>query len=626
MTVEPACTLLQKLFCDLALAEQSGGCASVCGTVGCVLESNLWPTARAADLGGLMAARLTAYVVVGIVAATLIAGLIVGAQRDENDGPIDIIIHNAKVYTADGRAEALATRGNQILRVGSEREVMRLQRPQTTMIDARGAAVVPGFNDAHVHFINGGLSLERVDLTGALTVDEITSRVRMWAESNADDPWVLGGGWYYQPFPNGLPTRQQLDAIVAERPVQLISYDGHSSWVNSRALTLAGITKATPNPPNGIIVKDPRTGEPTGVLKEAAMELVSRRVPPATKSDRATALRAAVAEANRFGITSVQSVGDTHDDLEFYGEAKEAGDLTVRVYSALNAPLVINQASLDEFDRAMTRYPDDPVLKGGAVKLVLDGVIEAHTAALLEPYASDPSTGTPAIDADEFNRMVRLLDARGLQVLTHASGDRAVRMALNAYEHAVRSNPVPKRGRRHRVEHAELIDAADVPRFGALGVLASMQPFRGSPSPLQTDIWLRNIGVERASRGWPYASVSAKAGRLAFGSDWPGVPLDPMLVLHTAVTRTTPENLPEGGWYPDERLKLEAALEAYTSGAAWASFDEQRKGTLAKGMLADVVVLTEDIFSAPASRLASTRVAMTIFDGKIVYRRDNQTN
>jgi hypothetical protein len=349
-------------------------------------------------------------------------------------------------------------------------------------------------------------------------------------------------------------------------------------------------------------------------------------VPPPTKSDRTTALRAAVAEANRFGITSIQSAGDTREDLEFYGEAREAGDLTVRVYSALNAPAAITEASLDDLDRAMASYPDDPLLKGGGIKLVLDGGIEARTAALLEPYANDTATGTATIDPDEFNRMVRLLDARGWQILTHAGGDRAVRMALNAYEHAVRSNAVPKRGRRHRVEHAELIDVADMPRFGALGVLASMQPFRGSPSPIQTDVWLRNIGPERASRGWPYASVSAKAGRLAFGSDWPGVPLNPMLVLHTAVTRTTPENLPEGGWYPEERIKLETALDAYTSGAAWASFDEQRKGTLAKGMLADVVVLTEDIFEAPPSRLASTRVAMTIFDGKIVYRRDNQTN
>jgi hypothetical protein len=574
-----------------------------------------------------MAARLTAYVVVGIVAATLIAGLIVGAQRDDNDGPVDIIIHNAQIYTGDdSRAEALATRGNQILRVGSEREVMRLQRPQTTVIDARGAAVLPGFNDAHVQFLTGGLSLERIDLSGAVTVEEILSRVRMWAAANADEPWVLGRGWYYQPFPNGLPTRQQLDAIVPDRPAQIISYDGHSSWVNTRALKLAGITDATPNPANGVIVRDPRTGEPTGVLKEAAVELVNRRLPVPTKASRATALRAAVAEANRFGITSVQTSAETPDDLELYSEAREAGDLSVRVYSALTAPSLLDDRALAELDRLMQPYPDDPLLKSGAVKVVLDGGIDARTAALLEPYADDTTDGSPAIDPDTFNRMVRLLDARGWQVMSLATGDRAVRMALDAYQHAVRSNPVPERGRRHRIERAELVDVADVPRFGALGVLASMQPFLGSPSPSHTDVWLRNVGPERASRGWPYASLSSKAARLAFGSDWPGVPLNPMLVLHVAVTRTTPENLPEGGWYRDERMTLEAAIDAYTSGAAWASFDEQRKGTLATGMLADVVVLSDDIFDAPASRLGSTRVAVTVFDGKIVFRRDGHTN
>ena len=574
-----------------------------------------------------MAARLTAYVVVGIVAATLIAGLIVGAQRDENDGPIDIIIHNAKIYTgSDEPAGALATRDNQILRVGSEREVLRLQRPQTTIIDARGATVVPGFNDAHVHFLSGGLSLEQIDLAGASTIDEIESRVRMWAEANPDEAWVLGRGWYYQPSTSGLPTRHQLDAIVPDRPAQILSYDGHSSWVNSRALTLAGITRATPNPANGVIVKDPHTGEPTGVLKEAAMALVGRHVPVPTKSARVASLRAAVAEANRYGITSVQNAGGTPEDLELYTEVRQAGDLSVRVYSALSAPATLDEGALSDFEAAMARYRDDPLLKADAVKLTLDGVIEAQTAALLEPYTNGSSAGAPAIDPDEFNRMVRLLDARGWQLLTHAAGDRAVRMALNAYEHAVRSNRVPARGRRHRIEHAELVDPADVPRFGALGVLASMQPFHGSPSPSHTDGWLRNLGPERASRGWPYGTLSARAARLAFGSDWPGAPLDPMLVLHTAVTRTTPESLPEGGWNPDERMKLAAAVDAYTSGAAWASFDEQRKGTLAAGMLADIAVLSEDIFAAPASRLGSTRVAVTIFDGKIVYRRDGQTD
>jgi predicted amidohydrolase YtcJ len=575
-----------------------------------------------------MAARLTAYVVVGIVAATLIAGLIVGAQRGDTDGPIDVIVHNAKVYTAGASgtmAEAVAIRGNQILRVGSEREVMRLRRPQTTMIDAKGAAVVPGFNDAHLHFITGGLSLERIDLVGAETLDDIQSRIRTWAASHTDAPWVLGRGWYYEPFPGGLPTRQQLDAIVSDRPAQIVSYDGHTSWVNTRALRMARITRKTPNPPGGVIVKDPKTGEPTGALKEAAMALVSDHVPASTRTERAAALRSAIGEAQRNGITSVQNASSNAEDFELYTEALRDGDLGVRVYSALETSGELSATAIASLDAVAKRYPDDPLFKAGAIKIMLDGVIEAHTAAMLSPYANDTASGTPTIDADGLNRMVRLLDASGWQVMTHAVGDRAVNMALTAYEHAVRSNPLPERGRRHRIEHVETVDATDIPRFGALGVIASMQPYMGAPGPSQMDVWFKNVGPERASLGWAYNSIAARAGRLAFGSEWPAVPMNPLLGLHTAVTRTTPDGLPEGGWYPEERLALKAAIDAYTSGAAWASFDEQRKGSLAPGMLADLVVLSEDIFEAPASRLGSTRIAVTIFDGRIVYRRNGET-
>ena len=572
-----------------------------------------------------MAARLTAYVVVGIVAATLIAGLIVGAQRDDIDGPVDIIVHNAKVYTAGANgsmAEAVAIRGNQILRVGSERDVMRLRKPQTTMVDAKGAAVLPGFNDSHVHFISGGLSLEHVDLAGADTLDEIQSRIGSWSASHVDAPWLIGSGWYYEPFASSLPTRHQLDAIVSDRPAQIISADGHTAWVNTKALRLAKITRKTPNPAGGVIVKDAKTGEPTGLLKETAIALVSSHLPKPTSADRAAALRAAISEAQRNGITSVQNTEGSAEEFEVYADARREGDLGVRVYSALSTSGVPTESVIGELSAVAKGYPDDPLFKAGAIKIELDGVVETQTAAMLAPYANSTDSGTPAMDADAFNKLVRLLDAGGWQVMTHAVGDRAVNMALTAYEHAVRSNPLPDRGRRHRIEHADTVDAYDLPRFGALGVIASMQPYTGNPTPARIELWSKNVGAERSSRAWPYHSISAGAGRLAFGSDWPSAPLNPMVGLHTAVTRKDPDGLPEGGWYPGERVALKGAIDAYTSGAAWASFDEQRKGTLAAGMLADIVVLSEDIFEAPASRLASTRVTMTIFDGRIVYRRD----
>jgi predicted amidohydrolase YtcJ len=573
-----------------------------------------------------MAARLTTLVVVGIVAATLIAGLIVGAQRDDSDGPIDLIIHNGTVYAADAdqtTAQAVAVRGNQIVRVGSDRDVLRLRRPQTQVIDARGGTVVPGFNDAHVHFIGGGLALDRINLLDATTAEEIQSRIREWAAAHPDRPWVEGRGWYYQPFAGGLPTRQMLDAVVPDRPAYLVSYDGHTAWVNTRALRLAGITKRTPDPANGAIVRDPRTGEPTGVLKEAAMALVGRVVPAATRDDRARALRAAIGEAHRNGVTSVQVPGTTVEDLELYDEAARASELQVRVYAAIAAGGAPDTAALDRLEGMRQKFGDNPLFKTGALKIGLDGVIEAHTAAMLEPYANRDGSGQTKIAPDDLNRSVRLADARGWQLMTHAIGDRAVRVALDAYAHAARSNAAPARGRRHRIEHAETIAAADLPRFGALGVIASMQPFHGSPSPAQIEVWTRNVGAARAALGWPYRSIAAGRGRLAFGSDWPVVPLDPMLGLHTAVNRQTPDGEPEDGWHPSQRISLKAALNAYTSGSAWASFDEERKGTLSPGMLADIVVLSADVFEAANTRsLASTRTAVTVFDGKVVYRRD----
>ena len=574
-----------------------------------------------------MAARLTTLVVVAIVAATLIAGLIVGAQRDDSDGPIDLIIHNGTVYAADGAgtlAEAIAVRGNQIVRVGSDRDILRLRRPQTRVIDARDRAVVPGFNDAHVHFIGGGLALDKINLLDAKTVDEIQTRIRAWANANPDRPWVLGRGWYYQPFTGGLPTRQLLDAVVSDRPAHIISYDGHTAWVNTRALRLAGITKRTPDPKNGTIVKDPRTGEPTGVLKEAAMALVGKLVPTVTREDRARALRAAVAEAQRYGVTSVQDAWATIEDLEVFDEAARDQELKVRVYAAVAANGALDEPALDRLEELRQKYADGAVFKSGALKLSLDGVIEAHTAAMLSPYANRPDAGAPKIEPDTLNRSVRLADARGWQLMTHAIGDRAIRMALDAYAHAERSNPVPPRGRRHRIEHVETVDRADIGRFGALGVIASMQPFHGSPSPSQIDVWSRNIGEERAARGWPYRSISRNKGRLAFGSDWPVVSLNPMLGVHTAVNRTSPDGVPEGGWYADEKLPVKTVIDAYTSGAAWASFDDQRKGTLTAGMLADIVILSGDVFSSKMklADLASIRAVVTVFDGKVVYERD----
>ncbi|MBY0497488.1 MAG: amidohydrolase [Cyanobacteria bacterium] len=584
-----------------------------------------------------MAARLTAYAVAFIVGVTFIAGLIVGAQR-EDDGAVDLIVINGKVYTADAGAElaeAVAVRGNKVVRVGSNREIQRLKRAQTIVVDARGGAVMPGFNDAHAHLISGGLSLDQISLADATTIDEIKDTIRVWSEAHPERAWITGRGWYYQPFNGAMPTRQMLDALVPDRPAYLIAYDGHTGWANTRALKLAGITRRTRTPANGVIVKDPRTGEPTGALKEAAMSLMTAAAPKPTEEDRLAAARAAIDEAHRYGITSVHDAGSAAADLDLYDRLRKRKELTLRVYQALRADATLTEAGLEEIDRVRTRFADDPLLKTGAVKLIADGVIESHTAAMLEPYANRPAVkGDARFTPEQMNKVVAMLDKEGWQVMTHAIGDAAVRMTLDAYQAAAKSNPTLERGRRHRIEHIETIDPADIPRFGKLGVIASMQPVHATPSPAlarpeagqNNDVWSVNIGAERAARGWVWNSISRSGGRLAFGSDWPVMTLDPLKGLHVAVTRTTQDGLPTGGWVPAERLPIRKAIDAYTRDAAWASFDELRKGMLARDMLADIVVLTDDIFSGPASRLTTTEVAVTIADGKVVYRRDPPEN
>jgi predicted amidohydrolase YtcJ len=576
-----------------------------------------------------MAARLTAYVVAFIVGVTFIAGLIVRAQRDD-DGPVDLIVINGKVYPADGQsdlAEAVAVTGNKVVRVGTTREIQRLRRAQTVVIDAKGGAVLPGFNDAHAHLINGGLSLDQISLSDATTIDEIKDTIRVWAEAHPERQWITGRGWYYQPFNGAMPTRQMLDALVPDRPAYLIAYDGHTGWANSKALKAAGITRRTKAPANGQIVKDPRTGEPSGVLKEAAMLLITAVAPKASDEDRLAAARAAIDEAHRYGITSVQDAGGTAADLELFDRLRKRGELQLRIYQALRADNTLSEADLESLEQVRSRFADDPMLKTGAIKLIADGVIETHTAAMLEPYANKSSmTGDARFTPAQLNKVVGMLDHRGWQVMTHAIGDAAVRMTLDAYEAAAKVNAAPERGRRHRIEHIETIDPADVPRFGKLGVIASMQPVHATPSPTPGDVWSVNIGEDRAARGWMWNSIAKAGGRLAFGSDWPVMTIDPLKGLHVAVARTTQDGLPRGGWIPSERLPIRKAIDAYTRDAAWASFDELRKGRLAKDMLADIVVLTDDIFSGPASRLTTTEVAATIVDGKVVYRRDLPEN
>jgi predicted amidohydrolase YtcJ len=559
-----------------------------------------------------MAARLTTFVVVAIVAATLIAGLIVGAQRDDSDGPVDLIVHHARVYTATAEgtmAEAVAIRGNQILRVGSDREIARLKRPQTTMLDAKGAAVLPGFNDAHLDLVQGGAALDRIDLLDTASVEDAELKVRDWAEANPDRPWILGRGWTRRTFGGSLPNRQMLDDIVPDRPAQLLSADGRYAWVNTRALELARIKRRTANPAHGLILREARSGEATGVLEGAAIGLVDAVVPKPTTSEQERALRAAISELHRFGVTSVQDVGGSLTELSAYADARRAGDLRLRIYSAVPITGDLPDGELDRLESETRKYADDPLFKAGAMSVDLGDSSEAPSG----DTAKAAKTGM-GIDPDTLNRLVRRLDARGWQILTEAPGAAAVGRALDAYAHAVRSNPTRATERRHRIEGMQAVADEDLGRFDALRVLTSLRPFEDAG--LQAAPAIAASAAETGVPGALARHVSFARGRLAFGSGWPAAPINPLLGIGEIVK---PAGDP--GDEDAARLSLKAAIDAYTSSGAWASFDEQRKGTIAPGMLADLVILSGDIFKSAAADVAATRVEATIFDGKVVYRR-----
>ncbi len=562
-----------------------------------------------------------------VVVALFLSAACSGGSSPSSPAPgtapaADLVIVNGRVHTMDDAgtiAQAVAITGHTILKVGTTAEIKALAGPATQVIDALGATVAPGFNDAHVHFVSGGLSLNDVDLAGLGTLEDVQAKVREFAASKPEQAWVKGRGWIYTPFEGGSPTKDQLDLVVPDRPAVMTCYDGHSIWVNSKVLTLAGITKATKDPANGVIVRDPKTGEPTGHLKESAVDLIAAVLPKVTDDDRRAAISRAVAYANQLGVTSIQNAGGPVAEMALYDMARKSGSLTVRAYLATQAEAGITEAEVDAMDVAWKQYGDDPTVRTGIVKMYADGVIESKTAAMLAPYIGTKNAGAPNMSAKEMNRIVAMFDKRGWQIQIHAIGDRAIRMSLDAFENAAKVNPAPARGRRHRLEHIEAISAQDIARFGSLGVIASQQPMHVALGDANQAVpagpWPDAIGPERASRAWAWKSIQAAGGRLAFGSDWPVATLEAGQGLWLASTRIHAEKA------QNQRLSIGEALAGYTTWAAYASFDEQRKGTLAPGMLADLVVLGRDIASAPIGSPTDVPVAFTIFDGKVVYEK-----
>jgi len=541
----------------------------------------------------------------------------------------DRIFVNGNIWTADEahpHAEALAISGDRLLAVGSNAEIRALAMPDTAVLDLHGRLVIPGFQDSHLHF--PGPSVNEVDLVGADTLQQFQQRIADFAKSHRMLPWIVGAGWGYALFPNQKPDKKYLDSIVSDRPVYVSERDGHMGLANSKALALAGITGDTPDPPNGRIMRD-GTGQPTGELKEAAQELITSHIPPRSDEDRYESLLQHMDEAASYGLTAVQDAALEMRDWPVFERALAAGKVKLRFRFA---PLILPtdggfpknhklEKPLTEADLAPYRQLREtfrgPLFKFGSIKGFLDGTVDARTAAMFHPYVGG-GTGIPFWEQDDLNHTVALYDQEGFQVMLHAIGDRAINMALNAFEYAQQTNRTS--GRRHRIEHVEVPAAADLPRFRQLGVIASTQAMFANPDDTTLKNFAAVLGPERAAHADDFKQFDDAGAVQAFGSDWPVFSDQVLPAIYCAVTRMTPQGTPAGGWYPGNRISVAAALRHFTRDGAYASFDENVRGTLSAGKLADFVVLSQDLLKIAPQQILQTRVLLTVMGGRDTYR------
>lgn len=523
------------------------------------------------------------------------------------------------MYTMDARrswAQAVAIRRGRLVYVGSDAGARSWIGPATRVVALGGRMVLPGFQDAHVHPVSGGIELGQCDLNNLETRERIVEKVRACADAQAGRPWVVGGGWSLPAFPGGAPTRQLLDSLVPDRPAYLSAADGHSAWVNSEALRRAGITAATPDPASGRIERD-AAGEPTGTLRESANDLVARLLPPVTPAERLAGLQRALAVFASHGLTAVQEANAGRPALEAYREAERAGALTLRVAAALSTDTGRGPEQVADLVKLRDEFTSAR-LRPTAAKIFADGVIEARTAVMLEPYLDRAGQrGEPNLPPDRLNALVGRLVENGFAVHIHAIGDGAVRLALDALEAAgARAGA----GGRHQLAHIQVIDRKDVPRFRALGVIANFQPLWAQADTYVTELTVPGLGPERSRRLYPIADVAAAGGLIAFGSDWSVSSPNPLEGIQVALTRQAPKAPRTPPLLAEQAIDLPAALAAYTIGAAQANGLAEDTGSLEAGKAADLIVLSTNLFSLPPDEIATSRVLLTLVEGRAVFR------
>jgi len=547
----------------------------------------------------------------------LILGLVFSINCRPKGGPMaEMILLNGHIWTLNPEkpeAEALAIVQNKIIKVGQNSELKRMAGPQSKIIDLKGAFVLPGFIDSHTHFLNGGLSLRSVQLRDCQSKEEFISRIAAKARELPCGAWILNGDWDQQQFsPPELPTKDWIDAVTPENPVCVNRFDGHMVLVNSLALKLAGIDKKTVAPAGGEIIKDPKTGEPTGILKDAAADLVYSRIPEPTLAEKIEAVKAALKEAAAHGVTSIHDMSDA-SSFEVYQELLAKGELTARLYVYFQIPEIETVLRLK-----LKSGFGHPFLRFAGLKGFVDGSLGSGTALFFEPYTDNPEAygllAAHMFPEGIMEKRLRMADEAGLQVAVHAIGDRANAILLDMMEKIIKENR--PRDRRWRLEHAQHLRKSDIARFGQLGIIASVQPYHA----IDDGCWAeKKIGPERAKTTYAFNSLNQAGAVLVFGSDWTVAPLNPLTGIYAAVTRRTLDGKHPEGWVPEEKISVEEAIKSYTLRAAFAEFSEKEKGSLEPGKLADLVVLDRNLIRIAPEDILKTRVLLTMVDGWIVY-------
>ena len=552
------------------------------------------------------------------VALFFMSTLIQCASKDTELTIADLVLMNGKIWTVDQNlptAQALAVKDGKIIAVDSNRKVRKMIGPETEVLNVKGKLVLPGFNDSHTHFVSAGFNLMGVDLKDAKNEEEFGQKLAAASEKLPENAWITGGNWDHDKWPGGnLPTAELIDQYVPDRPVLVSRYDGHMSVANSLALKLAGITSRTADPPGGVIVRKQNSRQPAGVLRETAASLVSRIIPAHTKAEIRMAIETSLENARQHGITSIQQVDVESIELEIYQELLSEGKLTARMYCFI--PLA-NRNRFDDIKNTISPGAANWIILGG-LKAFLDGSLGSSTAMFFEPYTQDPSTsGLYVIDPDELKRQMLAADRMGLQMAIHSIGDKSNSDLLDMFKEIIDTNG--PRDRRLRIEHAQHMHPKDFKRFAENGVIASMQPYHAIDDGRFAE---KRIGAERCKTTYAFKSFLDNDVVVAFGSDWDVAPLDAILGIYAAVTRRTLDDKNPDGWIPEQKISVEQAIYGYTVTPAYASFQEDIKGSITTGKLADIVVLSQDILRIPPEDIENTEILYTIVNGKVVFEKE----